>query len=364
MKNPFNIHYKKNGRYQIRPYRQLIQIAFLLLVIWIGIEFVLFVHSLGHGTISGIQRPAGVEAFLPISALISLRYWWSTGIFNDIHPSALVILLIVLAISFILKKSFCSWICPLSLFSELLSKIHQQIFDRQFRLPAWLDFPLRSLKYLLLAFFLNAIFLEMTITDLENFIYSPYNQVADIKMLKFFSEISSTTFWILVILILLSLLLPYFWCRYLCPYGALLGAISWLSPWKIHRQDSSCIDCEKCTRVCPAGIRVHKIKQVLSDECHGCLNCIDACPVKNTLYLSVTPKKFRLSRKTYALLLVVLFCSGFFIANIFGHWQNSISLETYRYHIQHLNDEEYQHNRGQVTEYDRAEWKNNKFSGQ
>lgn len=64
------------------------------------------------------------------------------------------------------------------------------------------------------------------------------------------------------------------------------------------------------------------------------------------------------------LLLVVLFCSGFFIANILGYWQNSISLETYRYHIQHLNDEEYQHNRGQVPEYDRAKWKNNKFYGQ
>jgi polyferredoxin len=359
MKNPFKVDHRKHGKYRIRPFRQVIQMLFLLLVIWIGVEFVLFVHSLEKSTGTEVQRPPGVEAFLPISALISLRYWLTTGIFNTVHPAALFILLLILTISFLLKKSFCSWICPVGLFSELLSKIHRKIFDRQFKLPTWLDFPLRSLKYLLLLFFLNAIFLEMTITDLENFLYSPYNQVADIKMLKFFSEISATTFWTLVILVLLSLLLPYFWCRYLCPYGALLGAISWLSPWKIQRQKTTCIDCEKCTRVCPASIKVHKLNQVISDECHGCLNCIDVCPVNDTLYLAVTPNKFRLSRKIYALLLVFLFSSGFIIANILGLWQNSITAETYRYHLQHLEDPEYQHNRGQVPEYDKTKWENN-----
>ncbi len=74
MKNPFNIHYKKNGGYQIRPYRQLIQIAILLLVIWIGIEFVLFVQSLGHGTISGIQRPAGGSFIL--QRILYCQYSW------------------------------------------------------------------------------------------------------------------------------------------------------------------------------------------------------------------------------------------------------------------------------------------------
>jgi polyferredoxin len=347
---------EKSGKFSIQPYRRMIQVGFLLLTMWIGVEYYLYVEALTNGVIPSMNRPAGVEGFLPISALISLKYWILTGVFNTIHPSALILLLIFGGIALMLKKGFCSWICPFGWLSEMLAKIHIKIFDRQLKLPHWLDYPLRSLKYLLLLFFVWAVFVEMNVVTLKNFIYSPYNRVADVKMLHFFTQMSDTTFWVLVLLVGFSLAIPYFWCRYLCPYGALLGAISWLSPYKINRDTESCIDCEKCTKICPAKIRVHIDKTVYSDECHACLQCVDVCPVKDTLYLSATRYKHKISRKVYAWSIVIIFITGTTIARIFGVWNSSISDEELMYHIQNIEGPEYKHNQGEVSDYDRQKW--------
>lgn len=348
--------FQKAEKFKIEPYRHYVQLFFLALIIWIGIDFTRFVLQLQKGIAPTVSRPPGVEGFLPISALISLKYWLLTGVFNSIHPAALVLFLIFTATAVFMKKGFCGWICPFGLLSEMLEKLHIKLFDRRFHLPRWLDYPLRSLKYLLAFFFVWAVFVQMNVFDLQKFIYSPYNRVADIRMWQFFADMSSTTFWTLAILVALSFLIPHFWCRYLCPYGALLGALSWLSPLKIHRNENSCIDCGLCTKACPASIKVDKAKTVWSDECNACLRCVDACPVKDTLYLSVTRNRFKLSRKAYAVILVLLFLLGTGIARLTGHWKNSLSTQEYLYHIQHLEEPAYHHNRGQVPDYNPQEF--------
>ena len=344
---------QKADDFRIFPYRRIIQFGFLAIILWIGVEFVIFINQLESGLLPTISRPPGVEVFLPISALIGLKYWLLSGIFNLIHPSGLVLLLVILATGLFLKKGFCSWVCPLGLLSEYLAAIHIKIFDRIRTIPGWLDYPLRSLKYLLLLFFAWAIFVGMDVVHLEKFIYSPYNRVADIKMLKFFADLSATTFWTLIILTLLSVLIPYFWCRYLCPYGALLGFISFFSPLKIHRNDLTCINCDKCTKVCPARIKVDKASTVFSDECHACLMCVDSCPVNDTLFLSVTGKNLKLSRSAYAIIIVIVFLFGVSVAKITGYWENEISSREYLFHIRRIEQPNYLHNRGSVPEYEK-----------
>jgi len=219
-----------------RFYRRTIQIIFLFFVIWIGIEFILFVHSLGNADTFLPKRPTGLETFLSISALVRLRYWLLTGIFNTIHPAAVVIFLTILGILFLLKKEFCSWMYPLGFLSETITFYHQRIFNRRVKLTSWIEFPFRRLKYLLLIFFLCFIFVQRGLNVWDNFIYSPFNQIADINMLKFFSSHCFTTIWSITLLFFLSLLIPYFWCHYLYPYGALLGVVSMVSPCKIKRE--------------------------------------------------------------------------------------------------------------------------------
>jgi len=70
----------------------------------------------------------------------------------------------------------------------------------------------------------------MSAAALHDFVESPYNRLADVKMGLFFSEMTAVGAWVMFVLAALSLLYKGFWCRYLCPYGALLGLTSWLSP--------------------------------------------------------------------------------------------------------------------------------------
>ncbi|RJP81721.1 MAG: 4Fe-4S binding protein [Candidatus Zixiibacteriota bacterium] len=349
------------SRFKIQPYRKAVQVGFLLLTLWIGLEFTLFVWQLQDGAIPTVQRPPGVEAFLPISALISLKYWLLTGIFNQVHPSAAVLLLIILVSAFFLKKGFCSWVCPVGLLSEYLARLNRMFRRGKTKrrkhatprgLPRWADYPLRGIKYLLLAFFLWAVLVQMDVITLEKFIYSPYNRVADIKMWAFFAEPSALTLYVLGALVFLSVVVPYFWCRYLCPYGALLGAVSLVSPWQIRRNRATCTDCGKCSKVCPARIQVHTARWVASDECHACLKCVDACPVKDTLYLALPAHKAKMPRLAYAALIVLLFLLGTSAARLAGYWHNRISGEEYLRHMQQLDSPVYQHNRGEVPEYE------------
>ncbi len=348
MSGPGTSREKREKAFSIHPCRRLIQIGFLVVVLLIGYRFTLFIHEIQEGGAANATRPPGVEAFLPISSLISLKYWVLTGVFNRIHPSGLILFLVILATGIVLKRGFCSWVCPFGLLSEMLSRIHVVLFGKKRDLPRWLDYPLRSLKYLLLLFFLHAVLVGMNVSQLEAFIYSPYNKVADIKMLFFFTRMSQTTFWVLLALVLLSVVVRHCWCRFLCPYGALLGAMSWLSPLKIRRRRESCTSCGNCTAVCPSRIDVHRTGSVFSDECHACLECLDACPEKDALSLAVRSRKLRLPRPVYAAVILLLFVLASVLSRAAGYWQNDIPAEEYGYHLEHIDDPEYTHNRGDV----------------
>ena len=340
----------------IQLYRKIVQFLFLATIVLIGIKFTIFVGQLENGIRPTVSRPPGIEAFLPISSLISLKYWLVSGVFNRVHPSGVIILLMALATAVLLKRGFCSWVCPFGLLTEYLNRLHRFIFRKNLRLPAWLDYPLRSLKYLLLAFFLWAVMVQMNAAALENFVYSPYNMVADIKMLHFFTNISSLTVRVLAVLVGLSILVRSFWCRYLCPYGALLGVLSFFSFFKIHRNEATCTQCRKCTRTCPVDITVHKARTVISDECHACLRCVAVCPEKDTLYISVTNRKAILRPWIYAAAVCLLFIGASLAGRLTGYWQTAVSDNEYLFHAQNLAMPFYQHNRGEVPAYNKEAW--------
>jgi len=331
--------------------RSTVQVLFALLCIWIGVEFFLFMKwGLSAGQEAFYPRPPGVEGFLPISALISLKYWLYTGIINNIHPAALFILLGIVAMSVLLKKSFCSWMCPIGTMSESLWLFGQKLFGKNIQMTGWLDYPLRSLKYLLLFFFIWSIW-QMDVESLEAFINSPYNKVADVKMYQFFADISTFALLTIIILVVLSVVVKNFWCRFLCPYGALLGIIGWLSPLKVTRQKSTCIDCELCTKECPANIKVHKAGRVWSDECTSCLLCVQVCPVKNTLDVRDSANSRPIPGWVLGTLAVGMFIAITGFAMLTGNWRNGISKEEYQRRFQQLNSPVYQHFRGEVPQY-------------
>lgn len=324
----------KNLERPIQKYRFYVQLLFIAIVLWIGVEFFLFTTFLESGGNSSFyERPPGVEAFLPISSMMSLYYFILSGNIHPAHPAGLVIFVAILGVSFIFGKSFCSWICPIGFVSESLGdlgeKIQIMLFKKRIQMPRILDYPLRSLKYLILAFFANSIFLSMSALALKYFLDSPYNLISDVKMYYFFAEISQFSLIVIGVLIGLSVVFRNFWCRYLCPYGALLGFLSFFSLMKIKRNKESCIDCNLCSKACPSFIKVEKVNTVFSDECTTCMSCVDVCPVKDTLELKPVIGEKRFSKKWIAAGVVGIYFIIISIGMITGYWQNDVSKEEY-----------------------------------
>jgi ferredoxin len=321
--------------------RVLVQSGFALTCLVLGVEFWRFVAAARAGAEALPLRPPGVEGFLPIGGLLGAVDWLYQGTLNAVHPAATVLLLTFLALALVARKSFCSWICPVGLLSDLLARLGVRLFGRTFRPWRWLDLPLRGLKYLLLGFFVWAI-ANMTPVAVRAFIESPYYRLSDVRMGMFFAELTAFSGGVLALLAVGSVLVKGFWCRYLCPYGALLGLVSWLSPVKVRRDPLSCIDCGLCEKACAARLPVARKTAITSSECTGCLDCIAACPVREALGVGFTRRR-RLPVPAYAALILALFFAGYLGARATGSWHNAITDREYVQRLGHEAVELYAH---------------------
>lgn len=329
--------------------RHIAQWVFVALNAWIGVQFYLWVRWYERGGAGlRVSRPAGVEGWLPIAGLMNLKYFALTGQVPPIHPAAMFLLLAFLLMSLLVRKSFCAWLCPVGTLSERLWMLGRRVFGRNFRLPRWADLPLRGLKYLLLAFFVFII-ASMSADALAGFMLTPYGIVADVKMLNFFRTIGTTGIAVLLALAALSMLVENFWCRYLCPYGALMGLVSLLSPVKIRRDPAACIDCGKCARACPAALPVDRLVQIRSVECSACMICVAACPVEHGLQLAAPPRRSaasaaerwrtRVARpQAVAAMVACLLVGAVLVARITGHWNMNLPEDIYAQLVAHANE--------------------------
>jgi polyferredoxin len=319
--------------------RRTFQFVFLALNACIGLQFYLWVRYFERGgTGIYLPRPPGVEGWLPIAGLMNAKYLLLTGRVPAIHPAAMFLFLAFVLISLLMKKAFCSWLCPVGTFSEFLWKLGRRVFKRNLRIPPWADIPLRGLKYLLLGFFAFVIG-TMSAEAIDDFMQTPYGLVADVKMLNFFRDIGLTAAIVIALLALGSIVVRNFWCRYLCPYGALLGLVSLLSPLKIRRDAEVCIECGKCAKACPAALAVDRLVQVRSVECTACMECVAACQVEGSLQFSLPPRRAAgtgtrwANRKAGPLVvagvLAYIFLSAILFAKVTNHWQTRTAREVY-----------------------------------
>lgn len=297
--------------------RRVIQCFFLFFCLFIGFRlFQHFMWATGQSSVF-VAKPPSVEAFLPISALMAAKQFILRHKWDMVHPAGLTLFFAFIWMSLLFRKSFCGYICPVGFASNLVEQLGRK-FGLQKELPVKVERILAAPKYILLAGFAYFILIKMSARQIESFLTLPYNYVADSKMLAFFISPSATTLIILASITVISLFIRNFWCRFLCPYGALLGLCSTFSPTAIKRNPEACISCGKCRKICPSAIHVDERELVHSPDCIGCTECVGVCPVPDCLTTSFFNKKTPFAILAVGCICVLLLFYG--IAVFTGHW--------------------------------------------
>ncbi|MBF0288244.1 MAG: 4Fe-4S dicluster domain-containing protein [SAR324 cluster bacterium] len=268
-------------------------------IIFFGL-FVLSVWASWTSRIGGYP----VSRFLEIDPLVSISTALSTGyIYRYLGWS-----LAIIVVTFLFGRVFCNWICPfgtLHQFVGWLFNIHpatKRIEQNQYH-------HLQYLKYGILVIFLMMAALgalqiglldpivlmyrgftvfvapaaDMLIDSATSFSSKAGMEPAFAASLKFApgtaSRVFVGSFWVgafFLALIILNLWKPRFFCRFLCPLGALLGVISRYSLFRINRNVNRCTDCNLCLTRCEGASDPQG--KVRVSECFSCMNCLDDCP--------------------------------------------------------------------------------------
>ncbi|MDR1124824.1 MAG: 4Fe-4S dicluster domain-containing protein [Deltaproteobacteria bacterium] len=295
-----------NGRKNSRPpspfrRQRIIQALSLLLFFWL----------LRHMVVTAAEPALPPDLFLrldPLAApllLLTARDW-----LPEMWPG-----LAVLGATFLAGRFFCGYICPFGGSLDFCRILLRKLFGTAATRPGKLDPAGRKIKYLLLAalagtalpgvnlFYwgaplpLIARFYALLIHPLlllasnqglallgpllagmsENWVGLQYLQILPrgyhglFFLLGFFGLAFG-----------LELFRPRFWCRYLCPAGALLGLCSRRSP--LRRRVQECVNCGKCAAICPMSAISQDGRQTGHGECLGCRTCAAVCPVKGIAF--------------------------------------------------------------------------------
>ncbi|MGS0825697.1 4Fe-4S binding protein [Shewanella sp. 0m-8] len=328
------------GHIRANNLREGVQHLLALSMLLVGAQFAVNAALLKSGITPWLMRPDVGDAFLPIAGGIEIKAILSLGIWDQNHPAAAVMLTVVLLTGLLCKRAFCGWACPLGLAGEYLYKLRKRFVKQELLPPAWIDWPLRMVKYLLLLALLYII-IGMPSQSIPSYLNSNYHKIADLKMALFFITPGLVTLICFGFILGIAAWRRQGFCRYICPYGALLGLLSFLSPFKIRRNTQHCLidtkgmSCDKCSRACPANISVHSQINIRSDECQACMRCVSACPKKEALQFS-TRNGWKLSARGLSIMLLTIMFLLPLIAYLGGFWHSETPVEARMYLIQHL----------------------------
>jgi ferredoxin len=265
---------------EARLWRFGIQALVLFFITWI---------ALGHQWLGG--GPKGVpsiEAYCPFGAVEGLYQWIVTGTFMQrVQPSTFVVLAALIGVTILTRKAFCSWICPFGTIQEWIGKAGKKILGKHYNPTGSWDRRLRYLKYGVLALIVATTWTTGSMVFRE---YDPF-----LAFFHFGENLADhwIGYAILLTVLIGSLVIERFWCRYLCPLGAVIGIAGKAGGLGVVRNDATCTLCDACDKVCPMKAEPMVQETVTSAECLQCLECVSVCPEPDTLRLRLLGKTVR-----------------------------------------------------------------------
>jgi polyferredoxin len=265
--------------------RKIVQWGFFALIALIAVN-----HSLAESG-GGIPflSSASLHAVCPFGGVVSIYQFATVGTFvQKIHQSSFVLMMIAFLLAILFGPVFCGWVCPLGTIQEFVSGFGRKFFRKRFNhfVPTRIDKPLRYLRYLVLLWvlYMTAVTGKLIFSE-----YDPY-----FALFNFWtSEVSVIGLSILGLTLAGSFFIERPWCKYACPYGALLGLTNFFRIFSIRRNQNTCKADGACSILCPMNIPVDSKTVVRDHQCISCLECTSeaVCPVKATVQFSTRGAK-------------------------------------------------------------------------
>ncbi len=261
-----------------------------------------------------IRLPYPIRWFLEIDPLTAITNALATG---ALYRGLLWSLVIVIP-TLVLGRFFCGWVCPLGTLNHFFGNFRSERKLGKARLEKnryhrWQTFKYYVLIAVLVAALLGAevagVFdpISLTVRSLGLSVVPGFNYLVNaaadalyhsgVGALRFSAD--ALTFmlkdWLLafkqphfrqgfflglifLFILALNFRVTRFWCRALCPLGALLGVLSRWSILGIHKDKSRCDECNRCLLHCQGGDDPIPGAQWRKSECHLCFNCVGECP--------------------------------------------------------------------------------------
>lgn len=271
-----------------------------------------------------------IEAFCPLGGILSFgTQLYQNTMACSMSEVAIFMAFALIVATLLIGKLFCSYICPVGVTTEWFGKLGKKL-RLHFMLPTMVDRFFRVFKYALLFFVLY-----YTITSSELFCkkFEPYYGVAsgfDTDVVLWWSLAA------IALTIIGSIFIKQFWCKYLCPLGAIsnifaniylvvipfvvffilrlnnpdislawlfgmlvLAGLAWevgvfrfvpLPATKITVDQEYCTQCELCMEACPYGIKVFEYKKVDHPDCMMCSDCVYACEEEDVIGINRSRK--------------------------------------------------------------------------
>ena len=263
---------KKNRDQELR---RIIQYSFLGITM---IVVVLLINSIFNSA----------HSFCPYSVVCFGVMSLNPGFALLLYPISVILGLLISVTSIFWGRRFCGYVCPFGTVQEMISNLNPRSKkNKQLHLPVWLHKLLNSFKYVIMLITILAAFRSLQYVYMK---YCPVLAVSHPQNITIYSAA------ILFIIFIVGYFINRFWCRYLCPYAALMNVFQYLGKLlhipskRIQVCEEHCINCKLCTKNCPMQIDVYERKRVDDANCIFCLKCQQCCPIDSGLEIKSSKK--------------------------------------------------------------------------